>query len=174
MKKALFVGRFQPFHMGHLMTVKRILKSHDSVIIMVGSANESGTPENPFSAEERIDMIKLTMEYENIRNFEITSLEDFHDDEMWSRVIMSAVKFDSVYTNNPWTARCFRKKGIKVNRYGFYHKRKYSGREIRKRIMQGDDWKSLVPPAVYGQLKRIKGDERIRKLGSPDPVLSCP
>jgi nicotinamide-nucleotide adenylyltransferase len=164
MGTALFVGRFQPFHKGHLLAVKGILKTNERVVILIGSAHEHDTSENPFTVEERIEMIRLSLQSEGIRNFEITSLKDFNDDELWTTAIMKAIDFDAVYSCNPWTLRCFRKVKKVVRRHRLYHPRKYSGTEIRKRIRHGKDWKELVPPAVYDFIRSTSGEERIKKL----------
>ena len=65
-KRALFIGRFQPFHKGHLEAVKMILKENDEIIIAVGSAQYSHKLENPFTAGERITMIRKALEEEKV------------------------------------------------------------------------------------------------------------
>ena len=57
----LFVGRFQPFHNGHLAAVKHALKNVDYLYIVVGSAQRSHERDNPFTAGERIMMIKAAL-----------------------------------------------------------------------------------------------------------------
>ena len=59
MKKALFIGRFQPFHQGHLDAIKQI--SEDEIIIGIGSSQYSKTDDNPYSFEERQKMIEKTL-----------------------------------------------------------------------------------------------------------------
>lgn len=54
----LLVGRFQHFHLGHEMLVETASKLCDRVLILVGSAQESGTLRNPFNISTRIDVIK--------------------------------------------------------------------------------------------------------------------
>ncbi|MEM3079801.1 MAG: adenylyltransferase/cytidyltransferase family protein, partial [Thermoproteota archaeon] len=51
--RGLFIGRFQPFHLGHLKAVEYIINRVDEVIIGIGSAQYSHTLENPFTAGER-------------------------------------------------------------------------------------------------------------------------
>ena len=53
----LYIGRFQPIHIGHESIIRRMLLECDHVIIAIGSAQESGTQRNPFSAEQRMDLI---------------------------------------------------------------------------------------------------------------------
>ena len=48
---ALFIGRFQPFHSGHVDAIKQI--SEKEIIIGIGSSQYSGTDDNPYSFEER-------------------------------------------------------------------------------------------------------------------------
>ena len=52
-KVGLYIGRFQPFHMGHLSIVKRALKECDTLVIAIGSSQENRTKKNPFTFEER-------------------------------------------------------------------------------------------------------------------------
>jgi nicotinamide-nucleotide adenylyltransferase len=50
MLKALFIGRFQPLHLGHLDALKQISK--EEIIIGIGSSQYSGTKENPYNFEQ--------------------------------------------------------------------------------------------------------------------------
>ncbi len=164
MTTALFVGRFQPFHNGHLKVIEGLARRNGKVLIIVGSATETGTPENPFSVEERIEMIRRPLEARGIANFEISSVEDFHDDRLWTTAIRKAFDFDVAYSRNPWTLECFRRNGMKARKHRFFHERKFSGREIRKRISSGKAWKELVPEEVHSYLESIGAEERIRRL----------
>ena len=55
----LYIGRFNPFHKGHLEALKYIFSkdSIESLIIAVGSAQESYTLTNPLTGGERIEII---------------------------------------------------------------------------------------------------------------------
>ena len=57
MKKGLILGRFQPFHFGHLELIKSIINEGIETIICIGSAQYSHTRENPFTVEERRKML---------------------------------------------------------------------------------------------------------------------
>lgn len=54
----LICGRFQTFHIGHESLVETGLKLCDRVLILVGSAQESGTERNPYDVATRMDMLK--------------------------------------------------------------------------------------------------------------------
>lgn len=54
----VLVGRFQPFHNGHLFLVNEALKQVDCLLIVLGSSQESRTVKNPWTVDERIEMIQ--------------------------------------------------------------------------------------------------------------------
>jgi len=66
---AIFVGRFQPFHKGHLEAIKWILKREKEILIFIGSLQESWQKDNPFSFFERKEMVEKALFSENIKNF---------------------------------------------------------------------------------------------------------
>src|SRR5512136_438362 len=109
MNRTLFIGRFQPFHKGHLAMVKKILQDNDEVIIGIGSAQYSHTGENPFTASERYEMIKRTLDAEGIRMYSIVPIPDTHVHSVWvSHAVSLVPRFGVVYTNSPLVVRLFR------------------------------------------------------------------
>ena len=56
-KTALFIGRFQPFHNGHLYSLNKCLEIAEKVVIAVGSSQESGTENNPWDYKLRKRMV---------------------------------------------------------------------------------------------------------------------
>src|SRR3989338_2105632 len=110
MKRALFIGRFQPFHNAHLADIKKILKESDEVIIAIGSSQEKNTLENPFSYNERKRMIVTVLKKHKIKNFKMYPVPDFHNNSKWVDYIKKNLpKFDSVYSGNQLTLKCFKK-----------------------------------------------------------------
>lgn len=164
MTRVLFIGRFQPFHKGHLAMVKRILQDHEEVIIGIGSAQYSHTGENPFTAGERFEMIKRSLDAEGIHDYHIVPIPDTHVHSVWVSHVRSLVpSFDAVVTNSDLVVRLFREHGVKVLSMPLVSREKYSGTEVRKRMLKGGDWQSLVPPVVVGYIEEIDGIERIRE-----------
>ena len=53
----IYIGRFQPFHLAHMQTIKIALEHSDQVILALGSAQDERNIKNPFSALEREQMI---------------------------------------------------------------------------------------------------------------------
>ncbi len=163
MKSSLFIGRFQPFHNGHLKVIKDILGENETITIVV-CGPEKPNEKNPFSFGEREEMLKKVFDNGGVR-YEIRKIPDVNDDDEWSEKIRKLGGFDVAYSRNLWTIRCLKKIGIPVKKHKFYMRWKNCGRVIRERILKGKEWKNLVPEEVYEYLKKIKGEERIRKLG---------
>ena len=162
MKRGLFVGRFQPFHLGHLEDIEDALKEVDELIIGIGSSNEESTKENPFSAEERIEMIDTVLQKYGIKKYRIFKIPDFHDDNKWVEHIEKNIpKFDRVYTGNEWTERCFRAKKYEVKKIKLV--KGISSTIIREMIAGSKEWKKLVPKGAADFIGKIKGVERVKK-----------
>ena len=162
MKLGLFIGRFQPFHLGHLQDIKNALKEVDELVIGIGSSNENHTKYNPFSVKERIEMIDLVLPANNISKYTVFPIPDLHDDKKWVEHIETLVpKFNIVYTGNRWTERCFKKK-YKVKKVNML--KGVSSTIIRNRILKNKNWQSLVPKEVVDYISKIKGIERIKKI----------
>ncbi|HYM39999.1 MAG TPA: nicotinamide-nucleotide adenylyltransferase [Thermoplasmata archaeon] len=164
MTRTLFIGRFQPFHKGHLAMVKKILEDNDEVIIGIGSAQYSHTGENPFTAGERFEMIKRALDAEGIHDYHIVPIPDTHVHSVWVSHVKSLVpSFDAVVTNSDLVVRLFREHGMKVFSPRLVSRDRYSGTEVRRRMQKGGDWQSLVPPVVAAFIEEIDGIERIRE-----------
>lgn len=167
--RGLIIGRFQPFHLGHLFVIKKIVKECDTIIISIGSAQYSHTLENPFTAGERYLMLSKTLEKEKIKNYYLVPVEDVNRYDVWvSHVEALTPKFDVVYTNNPLTKRLFLEKGYIVKSMPMYDRTIYSGMEIRRRIWKNENWKKLVPKQVAEVIKEIDGVKRLKTLAKTD------
>lgn len=173
MRRGLFVGRFQPFHKGHLQAVETILKEVDEVIIAVGSAQYSHRENNPFTAGERIVMIRRALEEAGIpaSKYWIIPIPDLHVHMLWvSEVLGYTPKFKVVYTNEPLTRRLFLEAGFEVKPIPFYKRKVYSATEIRTRILKDENWEELVPKSVADYIKEIDGVQRLKDLARSDKV----
>jgi len=166
--RAFFIGRFQPYHLGHHQVLKDILDEVDELIIGIGSAQESHTIENPFTAGERILMISNALKEYRDRIY-IIPLEDIYRNSLWvSHVVSMVPPFDVVYSNNPLVVRLFREAGYKVKRTRMINRMEFQGTEIRKRMLSGEDWQGLVPKEVAKVIVEIGGIERIKEIADKD------
>lgn len=166
---ALLIGRFQPFHNGHMEMLRKVFVECDHVTIGIGSAQYSHTDKDPFTAGERYLMIAEALRSEGYSNFYIVPVEDLNRYSIWvSQVESMCPPFDVVYSNNPITRRLFIEKGYEVSNSPLYNRSEYSGTEIRKRIREGREWEHLVPDAVSKVIRESDGVRRIAELGETD------
>jgi nicotinamide-nucleotide adenylyltransferase len=171
--RALFVGRFQPFHLGHLHAIKMILEEIDDLVIVVGSAQMSHEHDNPFTAGERLEMIQAALDEANIdrEKFILLPIADAPSHRTWVSYVESQTpRFTVVYSNQPLTKRLLVEAGYEVRTIKLYERQIYEATEIRRRILENEDWSNLVPPSIYRIVKEIDGENRIRDLAKTDTI----
>lgn len=141
----LYIGKFQPFHKGHLYAVRYITTRVDRLIIAIGSSQYHDLVGQPFSAQERRQMLKRTLVAERIANVSIFEVTDIHDDKRWVEHVTNTLpKFDVVFSNNELVRRLFNSQGFSVESTKFligvngtFIRQKLTGREA--------DWQAFVP-----------------------------
>lgn len=164
---ALFIGRFQPFHKGHLYMIEKILQDFDRLIIGIGSAQYNNTLRNPFTSEERRTMIDRALAEEGIGSYEVVTIDDTNDHAIWVSSVETIVpEFGLVFSNDPVTLRLFREKDHKVKEPPLHRREMFSGTEVRERMVAGKDWEELVPPVVVDYIKKIDGVQRMNRISS--------
>lgn len=158
-KTAAIIGRFQPLHKGHVHAVKKAMEKFEKVVIVVGSTNEKNTFRNPFSFKERKEMIRRVFG----KKIKIVGIPDMPENGQWVKELLKKVKFDVAVSGSPRTQKCF--KGLKkVLKPDFLRPKIYKGTRIREKMARGEKWEHLVPKEVVGYLKKIKAEERLKKL----------
>jgi nicotinamide-nucleotide adenylyltransferase len=171
-RRALLFGRFQPFHKGHLGVVKWTLQRYDEIVIMVGMASESHTFRNPFTAGERIWMIREALREEGIPlDRVITSCLPTMEVHVGCAiyVVKMVPPVQAIVTRNPVLAQVFKDAGLVVEEPPSYNREKYRGEYIRTLISRSDPkWMELVPPAVARIIMGIGGDKRIQAISRRD------
>ncbi|HYY66580.1 MAG TPA: nicotinamide-nucleotide adenylyltransferase [Nitrososphaeraceae archaeon] len=166
--RGLMVGRFQPFHNGHLYLAKQILQECDELIIAIGSAQFNYFYTDPFTAGERILMIHAALSESkvNLTNCYIIPIVNDENNMRWFAHLKSMVPhFDVFYSGNEFVITLLSKEiEIKIKKPRFEKKREYNGTNIRKLIANMQNWKKLVPDIVYTIILEIGGDKRIKML----------
>lgn len=165
---ALFIGRFQPLHHGHIYVIYRILEAHKKLKIGIGSSQLSKTKNDPFSGEERIKFLKTAFNKRNIskNRYEIYKIPDIFNAQKWVDHVVSIVgDFDVIYSNSDWVRQLFQNKGYFVGKKLGIFKKKYNASHIRKLISKKKkNWTSLVPKEVAKLMEEFNGIERIQSL----------
>ena len=172
-KRGLFVGRFQPFHLGHLSAIKDLLKEVDELVIVIGGAQYSHNLNNPFTAGERLVMIRKALEEAGMdySRVWVVPVPDVHLHMMWvSAVEGYTPPFDVVYANEPLTRRLFIEAKYRVKPIRFHERKLYSSTEIRERMLKEESWEKLVPKSVAAFIKEIDGVNRLRDLTKSDKM----
>ena len=167
MTTGLFIGRFQPFHKGHLATVKFALGKVDLLVIVVGSAQKSHEQKNPFTAGERIRMIKESLDSEKVdaSKILIIPVPDVDVHSLWTRQVdMLVPKYDVVFANDPFTLMLFRERGVRTVEAPLVERSEMQATEVRSRMASGGKWEGLVPSAVAKVVKEINGVERVKAI----------
>ncbi len=157
-KKGLFIGRFQPFHRGHLYSIREALKKIEQLVIAVGSAQSARTEENPFSASERLEAIKLLIAAEKLQSrisLIITSYDNPSDDIWLAQLIKQGGIFEVVVGNNERVNTIFRKNKFAVIETGLYERDLLEGIKIRNLINNQKKWENRVPDYLVDYYKEI-------------------
>jgi len=157
-KAALFIGRFQPLHNGHLFALRYIAKRSSRVYVAIGSAQEKGTEKNPFSARERREMLRAVLVKEKLsKKCKVFVLRDIPNDEKWVAYLDARVpRYDVCFSNNALVLKLMRAAGKEVKRVPLLARKKYRGELVRGRMRQGKEWGSRVPKPVSGKIKGKK------------------
>lgn len=167
-RTALFIGRFQPFHNGHLYSLKKCLKIAEKVKIVVAKNNVSGTEDDPWDYKLRKQMVCAVIRKERMeeRVARIVSCPDYPSDKRWLTEIKSrAGEFEVVVSNNDWVLSIFREAGYKVYESGLYRREELEGVKIRQLMRKGSDpsadlgqglWKERVPSEVVKLIVKSK------------------
>ena len=166
MSNGLYIGRFQPFHLGHLSAIKQALQVVEKLYIGIGSSQYNHTNENPFTAEERQKMIELALkEAELEARCEIFLIPDIHDEEKWVDHVKKIVSyFEIVFVGNEGIVKnLFEKRDIKV--VMLKQELNISASKIRQLMKEGGQWEKSVSTIVAQCLKFIQAEDRIKKFG---------
>lgn len=168
MSKGLFVGRFQPFHLGHLATVKFALSRLEELIIIIGSAQTSHEIKNPFTAGERIQMIKDSLVEDSsvdMKKILLIPVSDVNMHSLWTHQVDILVpKYNVVFTNDILTALLFKQREIEVVEPSLYRRKELSATGVRSRMAKDENWKELVTIQTAKVVEDIHGIERIKAI----------
>lgn len=106
-KTAVYIGRFQPIHNAHLETISEALDKSEKLIIFVGTDQRPCNIKNPFSTDERIEIMTTAIkEYFDEPVTEPWS--DYPKDSILNRITFLGCR-DYLYNNYNWSSEIFSK-----------------------------------------------------------------
>ena len=161
----LLIGRFQPFHLGHLEALQFALSKVDKLWVGLGSSNKPVQKNNPFSAEERKQMILSSIDNLMKEKISIYFIPDLDNHVKWIEKIDTIVpKFDIVFSNDELTKRLYSKRSVQVIAIPFLNRNVLSGTNIRDLIISDQKWDDLVPQGTRNFLKNTCAKEHLKNL----------
>jgi nicotinamide-nucleotide adenylyltransferase len=169
MTRGFFIGRFQPFHGGHLAIVDHVVDEVDELVLGIGSADVSHTTRNPFTAGERVLMATRAVESFDLPTY-VVPIEDIERNAVWvSHIESMTPPFDVAYSNNPLVIRLFEEEaGVDVRQSPMFDRDRYEGTDIRQSMIVGDPWKDRVPDPVVDVVEEVGGIDRLQTIARDD------
>lgn len=153
----IYAGRFQPFHLGHLSSLKHIMSKADETFVLICSRKGESPldDKNPFEYEERRKMIELSLGLPPKVHFR--HIKDQDNDEEWTRIIEGEMpKGRKVsFSNNPVTTKAFRDHGYESLPLPIKYDN-LNATLIRKKIIRNEEWKHLVPQGTATVIEEIR------------------
>jgi len=169
--RGLMMGRFQPFHLGHLNLVKQILDECDEIIVAITSSQFNYLEKDPFTAGERIEMIHNSLKESSVdlSLCYVVAIENQFNIATWASYLKSALPhFDKVYSGNDYVKMLLADSAINVVSPKFLDRSQFNATRIRSMIIHDDNWQNLVPPAVVKFLEKINAKRRLDIISKSD------
>jgi len=165
-ESALYIGRFQPFHLGHLSVVKKAIEENERLIIAIGSAEKNFLPQNPLTASERFVLIEEVLKDEGIaaEKFCIIPVRNINNYALWvNHINLLVPPYTKLYTGSKIVEICYRHnpltfdKIIKIER-----ENNISATDIREKMATDKEWEDYVPKKAAELLKRWEIPQRLK------------
>jgi len=161
----LLIGRFQPFHLGHLEALRFALSKVDKLWIGLGSSNKPSEKNNPFSAQQRKEMILSSIDDSMKERIAIYFIPDLDNHMNWIEKIDTIVpEFDIVFSNDELTKHLYSKRTVQVIPIPFLKRDELSGTNIRDLIISDQKWEHLVPEGTKIFLINNNAKDHLKNL----------
>jgi len=167
-RRGLYVGRFQPFHLGHVAAMDFALGFVPELIVGIASIESNLTWKDPFSCRERIEMIwdSLGAKYRDLCL--ILPVPNQTNNILWLQYVLQYLpRFEMAFTNNPVQTIIMQNAEIPVEAVDFTRRNELRGSLIRELIASRDRrWLDRVPVGTRTVLLEVGAEERLCSLQS--------
>lgn len=168
-KTSLYIGRFQPFHTGHLDAISQIFERGDTnhLLVGIGSAEENFTPQNPFTAGERFEMIYHAMIATGYTpdQFSIVPVRNIHHYALWTRHVQQLLPpFFHIFSGSSLVQHLFSEFLPEVEVVPLQDRTGVNATKVRKKIMNAEDISSFVPASTEKFLQKIGAKKRLHDI----------
>ena len=169
-KIGLVLGRFNHIHCGHVEIINQSIKLCEKTLVLIGSAQESGTIRNPFKVETRRKAIQKVYNNDDIIIGELKDYTNENDiSPAWGRYILENVENDYGFIPDLMVY------GKDESRKGWFSaednqkfselivarsKIKISATELRKYMAQNkkEEWKKYVPKEILDMFDELRNE----------------
>ncbi len=150
----IVLGRFQPFHKGHAYLVQEAL-SKGPTVIAIGSSEAESSMENPWSADERENMIKAWLAG---RDAKIVHIPDINDPPNW---VDHATKFHgegTLVTSDEQTRTLYESSNFPVDWIDLSNRESYEGWRVRatlkmlSTVYEKDAMREIMLTSIPGEV----------------------
>ncbi|MBA4447473.1 MAG: nicotinamide-nucleotide adenylyltransferase [Nitrosopumilaceae archaeon] len=161
----LLIGRFQPFHLGHLAALQFAIPKVDKLWLGLGSSNKPIEKNNPFSIEERKKMILSSIDDLIQNKISIFPIPDLDNHVKWIQNIDTIVPdYEIIFSNDPMTEHLYSKRNVQVIAIPFLKRDQLSGTRLRDLIKSDQKWDDLVPEGTKLILENLDAKNRLKIL----------
>ncbi len=161
----LLIGRFQPFHLGHLEALQFALSKVDKLWVGLGSSNKPIEKNNPFTAEQRKEMMMSSIGISMKEKISIYFIPDLDNHIKWIEKIDTIVPdFDIIFSNDNLTKHLYSQRNTQVLSIPFLNRQFLSGTNIRNLIISDQKWDDLVPDGTKNFLQNTSVKEQLKNL----------
>ena len=155
MGKGIVLGRFQPFHNGHEHLVLEALEVFQEVTIAIGSAQEEWTTDNPFSFQERKEMIESWATENSLsQRIIVVGIDDINDPPNWVEHASNAHGRGTLITSDRDTKDLYESKEFPVRWIDLHLREQFEGWRVRQSCMMlstvydDDATRSVLGPSL--------------------------
>ncbi len=177
-KVGVVLGRFQPFHNGHLSYFLLALKNTKSLIIGITTPGKKptryepknplrfGKENNPFSFSQRREMIKAALKTRGVNLKRIRFIHFMPQKlKIWqSQVPSSATYFLILRPSDSKQVSEMKAQGLNIKILKVIKEDKYKGFNVRRLLKDDSNWEALVPKPVADYINRLRRHEKKLKI----------
>ena len=144
------------------------MNENDEIIILIGSSQANYTLKNPFTAGERVWMIRDSLIESRIdmsRVFLINAIDDENNSRWFSSIRSVSPPFKVLYTGNNFVRTLLKGETVIIKEPKLLEENLLKGSVIRKLMLEDNaQWQELVSESVINIFKEIDAVERIKKI----------
>jgi len=153
-KTAILIGRFQPPHKGHEGLILSLLKTHKKLTVAIGSSCKKRQKENPFSAKERLFMLKKLFSQKKAKEkIKFTFLPDNPSNKKWAQIFCKKFPKEKyiIYSANPLVRKLLAT--YEFGKFLLVRRKSWQGKAIRKKIIEKKPYLSSIPAKLRNWMK---------------------